>query len=71
MKMLKENGVFMILEDDARCCVENPLDILKQAFSELPADWDALLKAIDNDILNVSDPAAWAAQVQIARKPKQ
>lgn len=42
MEIMKDRGIFMILEDDAKVCIVNPLEVLEAALDELPSDWDAL-----------------------------
>lgn len=41
-KQLKDEGVFMIVEDDLKVIVDNPKEILSKAMSQLPKDWDML-----------------------------
>ncbi|KKM64874.1 hypothetical protein LCGC14_1496970 [marine sediment metagenome] len=38
----KGNGIFMIIEDDFKICVESPKAMLALAMSQLPDDWDML-----------------------------
>lgn len=42
MEMLKDDVVLMILEDDILCCVDNPKEVIENAFYDLPPEWDAL-----------------------------
>lgn len=39
---LKDQGEFMIIEDDIKVIVENPKEILDKSISQLPEDWDML-----------------------------
>ena len=42
MEKLRPEGIFMILEDDILCCVDNAKEALEIAMEQLPEDWDAL-----------------------------
>jgi len=69
---LKDQGEFMIIEDDMEICVDNPIELMNEAYSQLPEDWDMFyLGATLNQKLEQYSKnlyrlkAAWATQAII------
>lgn len=39
---IKHEGIFMVIEDDMRICIKDPIQTLEKAIQQLPSDWDML-----------------------------
>lgn len=42
LRRVRDEGVFMIIEDDMKVLAENPIELINRAYSQLPKDWDML-----------------------------
>jgi len=40
LEMVKQDGIFMAIEDDLKILVDNPTELIRDAYSQLPDDWD-------------------------------
>ena len=72
LKQLRDQEEFMIIEDDMEICVDNPIELMNEAYSQLPADWDMfyLGATLNQNLVKYSDnlyrlKAAWATHAII------
>ena len=42
LKQAKEEGIFMIIEDDMKVLADKPVELIAKAYEQLPKDWDML-----------------------------
>jgi len=40
LRQLRDQGEFMIIEDDMEVCADDPINLMNEAYSQLPGDWD-------------------------------
>lgn len=69
---VKDEGEFMIVEDDFKILVDDPVAVVEAAHSQLPADWDMLYlgATLNEPLVRYSDnlfvlKRAWATQAII------
>ena len=42
LKLARDEGVFMVIEDDIKVLSDDPTGLISKAYSQLPSDWDML-----------------------------